>query len=818
MKTLPNTPTLFTIIICFIGLFFMTSIAVAKSLYVIANINASPTPVHTYDIQGAPNYLVFQAEQSITFRAGGGVGIAIDSDTAKLFVTYEFSNIIQLLDATTFADLGTTTAPGATNLSGIVVDQGESRVYTIDRNTNNLYVYDWDAITNTLTLVTGGTGPGGSFVLPGVSFAYGIAFDEIKDRLYVADQSSSTVRYFETANFTEAGNITLSTHNPIGIAIDQVRNFLYTGAIFNGDVNLVKYDLNTDTETSININTVLESSSEGVIGVAVDEDDGNVYVTSGFSFDGLLVFDSALNNLKVLSRSDIMGFDTSWGDATGLAIPRNDISFNPLSFSNTVDLLEVETGANLTYNLCYDNAANTLPVNNVSITDNVPQGTSFVSASDGGTEASGTVTWAIGTLAAGATQACVQMVVSVSAAAGATITNIATIDSDDTPPTTQTVVSNVIVLPELGFSKVASTSLIASGENLTYDLCYDNTENDFAVNNVIITDTIGTGTSFVSASDGGMETSGVVSWDIGSVAAGAGQACVELVVNVSAPEESIITNTAIIDSDETAPATASATTDVGAPIIVDVNYKFKGNGSGGAAGPLELLLLTIGSAFLLLRRTKRAIGEQAKTFGLAILVVGLLVGAPMVHAETYAGASGGVTNANYNADDLVNNLPNYTLTNVNIDDTDNGWKVFGGYKFTSNLGIEAAYVDLGEVSSEFNATIAPSELQPLLADAAAIHPYMLTGFTLAGLGSVDVTPSLSVFGKVGIFVWDAEGDVREIESGELAEFDDNGTDLTFGLGAKFEINPQMGVRAEWERYNADRNDMNFFSIGIEYHF
>ena len=818
MKTLRNTSTLSMIIILLLGIFFMASMAVAKSLYVIANINASPTPVHTYDIQGAPNFVVFQAEQSITFRGGGGVGIAVDSDSAKLFVTYEVSNIIQLLDATTFADLGTTTAPGASNLSGIVVDQGKNRVYTIDRNTNNLYVYDWDASTNTLTLVTGGTGPGGSFVLAGVSFAYGIAFDEINDRLYIADQNSNTVRYFETTNFTESGNITLSTHRPIGIAVDQVRNFLYTGAIFNGDVNLVKYDLNTDTETSVDINTVLESSSEGVIGVAVDEDDGNVYVTSGFSFDGLLVFDSALNNLSVLSRAAIVGFGTNWGDATGLAIPRGDISFNPLSFSKTVDLLEVQTGANLTYDLCYDNAANALPVNNVTITDSVPQGATFVSATDGGAEASGTVTWAIGTLAAGATQACVQMVVNVSAAEGSTITNTATIDSDDTPPTTQTVVSNVIVLPELGFSKVAGVSLIASGENLTYDLCYDNTENEFTANNVIITDTLPTGTSFVSATGGGSETSGVVSWDIGTLADGAVQACVQLVVNVSASQESIITNTATINSDETAPTSATATTDVGAPIIVEVDYRFKGKGGGSASGPIELFVLMIGSGVFLMRKNKRVMVQQASSIGLAILLIGLLAAAPMARADIYVGASGGVTNANYNATDLVNALPSYPLNDVSVDDTDNGWKVFVGYEFTANLGVEVAYVDLGEVTSEFGATIAPADLQPLLSDAAAIHPYMLTGATLAGVGSIDITPSFAVFGKVGAFVWDAEGDVKEIGSGQLVDFDDSGTDLMYGLGVKLDINPQVTMRAEWERYNADRNDMNFYSIGVEYRF
>ena len=86
------------------------------------------------------------------------------------------------------------------------------------------------------------------------------------------------------------------------------------------------------------------------------------------------------------------------------------------------------------------------------------------------------------------------------------------------------------------------------------------------------------------------------------------------------------------------------------------------------------------------------------------------------------------------------------------------------------------------------------------------------------MGNIDLTSSLAVFGKIGVFVWDAEGDVKETESGQLAKFDDNGTDLLYGLGVRFEINPQLDVRAEWERYNADRNDMNFYSIGLEYHF
>lgn len=422
----------------------------AKSLYVIADLNLSPSPIHSYDIQGAPNYLAFQTGQSVAFHGSGALGIAIDPDSAKLFVTYAASDIIQLLDATTFADLGATTAPGASNLSAIVVDQGKSRVYTIDRNTNDLYVYDWDSSTNTLTIAPGGTGPGGSFVLAGVGLAYGIAFDEVRDRLYIADKTSNTVRYFETSSFSESGSITLNSHQPTTIAVDQVRNLIYTGAALNGDFQLGKYDLNTNAKTAVSIPSLTGASAgEGVIGVAVDEDTGNVYVTTGPAGDRLMAFDSSLNELKSFTKTELQAFDliAPWGDPTGLAIPRTDIGFNPLNFSKHADTGgtgEVSSGKDLTYDLCYDNSAGTQLLPNVTISDEIPTGTTFVSASGSNTLTAGTVIWNTGNLAAGAPQACVQLVLHITAAVGETVTNTATIDSDATPPTTQSEKTKVI--------------------------------------------------------------------------------------------------------------------------------------------------------------------------------------------------------------------------------------------------------------------------------------------------------------------------------------------------------------------------------------
>jgi uncharacterized repeat protein (TIGR01451 family) len=402
----------------------MAGTASAKSVYVIAAINAAPTPIEAYDIQGT--ILAYQATHNVPSYAGGAVGLGIDTDSETLFVTYEFSNTMQLLDAKTFADLGTTTALGASNLAGITMDQDKGLLYTVDRGTNSLYVYDWDASTSTLTLV-----PGAPFLLPGLSGAYGIALDEINGVLYVADYSGGNVKYYSTNDWTTlAGSFTV-IHSPIGIAVDSQNGYVYTGAGWGGSTLLSKYDMTTSTETTTDLATA------GVMGLAVDPATGLVYLTTGYSGDDLRVFDSGLNQLFQIN------LNCPNPSPTGLCVPGKEIGYNPLNLSKDDGLAEdecVSPGANINYDICYDNTANAFDVHNVTINDTLPAETSFISASDGGTHnpVTHTVTWNIGTLSAGAAEDCVQLVVRVDPATlpETNITNYCTIASDETPPTT----------------------------------------------------------------------------------------------------------------------------------------------------------------------------------------------------------------------------------------------------------------------------------------------------------------------------------------------------------------------------------------------
>src|SRR5206468_3724620 len=258
--------------------------------------------------------------------------------------------------------------------------------------------------------------------------------------------------------------------------------------------------------------------------------------------------------------------------------PSNEVSAQPTVVAPLLTIAAADSpdpvaaGGNLTYTLSYSNTGNA-NATGVVITDTVPANTTFVSATAGGTLASGVVTWSVGNLAAGASGS-VQMVVRVASplANGTSITNSTySIDSNETSPVSGASVSTAVSsAPILAVSKTDSPDPVAAGGNLTYTLSYSNTGNANATG-VVITDTVPANTTFVSATAGGTLASGVVTWSAGNLAAGA-SGSVQMVVRVASPlanGTSITNSTYSIDSNETSPVSgASVSTAVtSAPIL-----------------------------------------------------------------------------------------------------------------------------------------------------------------------------------------------------------------------------------------------------------
>ena len=411
----------------------MHGLALAKSVYVIAGINSYPnTPIRAYNIN-PDGTLTYQAEYGVPAYAGGAVGLAIDTASETLFVTYEVSNVIQLVDARTMTGIGSVTAPGAYDLAGIVMDEKKNLLYTVDRYSSNLYVYRWDATTKTLTLVAqptlenlGGYG------------AFGIGLDKANNHLYVAN-FTNVLNYYRTNNWALAGSITVAG-TAVNVAVDEKNGFVYSGAGMvgygPGHEYLDQYNQKTGTT-----NRVFLDSGAGVLGLGVDNNTGNVFCTTGSNGDDLRAYSPALT---LLDNTGPIG-----PDPTGLAIPSSEVSFNPLNLAKTDSPDPVAPGGNITYTITYDNANNNNPVTNVVATDQLPPETTFVSASNQGTydAEAHSVTWNIDTIPAGATTQTLQLVVRVNASTTAPlIINYVTITSSETPPITTSAETTVNTL------------------------------------------------------------------------------------------------------------------------------------------------------------------------------------------------------------------------------------------------------------------------------------------------------------------------------------------------------------------------------------
>jgi hypothetical protein len=290
-----------------------------KSVYLVADHHASPTPINAYGIEAGAN-LTYQATYNVTYHGFGASGLAMyedpdgdgDLSDAQIFVTYEMSSMVEIFNAVDFSTVGNVTAANATDLAGIVVDQEKKLVYTVDRYSNQLYVYD----ANTFAPVAGSP-----FTLSGLSGsgAVGVALDETNDWLFVTD-FDSTVQYYDTNNLPNiVGTITVASTNAIGIAVDDGLGFVYTGGAFWGDNLLCKLDMSDNSTTSVSI-----TMGEGAMGLAVDIDTNQLYVTTGYGGDKLRVFDSNLNELWDSPYPDSEGMITM---PAGIVIPRKEIEY-----------------------------------------------------------------------------------------------------------------------------------------------------------------------------------------------------------------------------------------------------------------------------------------------------------------------------------------------------------------------------------------------------------------------------------------------------------------------------------------------------------
>lgn len=207
---------------------------------------------------------------------------------------------------------------------------------------------------------------------------------------------------------------------------------------------------------------------------------------------------------------------------------------------------DVGAGASVAYTVTLTNLG-PASATSVILQDTLPTGVTFVSATGGGTNSGGVVTWP--TFASIASGAGFTYTVTVTAPASGTFTNTltSTATSSDPIPTNNdgtgvdgTVETRVVPQGDVR-TTVSAAATVMAGAPLTYTLLVTNSGPDTATNVVVQSTFVPTTATFYSASGGGVDGGGgVVTWPGFDLASGSST---NLTLTVTAPASGSLTNT-----------------------------------------------------------------------------------------------------------------------------------------------------------------------------------------------------------------------------------------------------------------------------------
>lgn len=198
----------------------------------------------------------------------------------------------------------------------------------------------------------------------------------------------------------------------------------------------------------------------------------------------------------------------------------------------------------------------------------------------------------------------------------------------------------------------------------------------------------------------------------------------------------------------------------------------------------------------------------------SILFVGTLAipVASAIDKGGYLGISSGGTEA----DISVSDFDDGNITSGSVDDSNTGLKLFGGFQITDSFAVEGGVIDFGEAT--FDGTSDGSV--PLEFAAGPVSVDIETQglfFNFVGMKSFT---RLSIFGKLGVLVWRADGEVVDSSgSFDLDEwdFEENGESAMAGVGIEFRPTKKIAIRSEWEQYQGalvDERDIDLLAVSI----
>jgi OOP family OmpA-OmpF porin len=113
------------------------------------------------------------------------------------------------------------------------------------------------------------------------------------------------------------------------------------------------------------------------------------------------------------------------------------------------------------------------------------------------------------------------------------------------------------------------------------------------------------------------------------------------------------------------------------------------------------------------------------------------------------------------------------------DQTDTALRIFLGYQFNPNIAAEIGYADLGKSK---------------VGDPTGSDDVKGSAWDVSAVGLWPLASQFSLLGRLGLF----HGETKVTGADN---FKDTKSGVLWGLGGQFDLNRNLGFRAEWNRYS-----------------
>ncbi|MCC7488008.1 MAG: outer membrane beta-barrel protein [Gammaproteobacteria bacterium] len=155
-----------------------------------------------------------------------------------------------------------------------------------------------------------------------------------------------------------------------------------------------------------------------------------------------------------------------------------------------------------------------------------------------------------------------------------------------------------------------------------------------------------------------------------------------------------------------------------------------------------------------------------------------------------------------------------------VDDSDSGWKIFGGFQFNEYFALEGQYVDIGSAKTSASGSYDGGEGGGQAFSGSG--EVDVTGFGVNAVGSLPFMDNhFSLVGKIGVFRWMADqsgttslGGGGDWCAANACGTDDEGIEVTYGAGLDWHITDRITARALWENFNLENDGADFYTASI----